>query len=176
MSEINKYPVGKFERPEIFDTGSIKPLVDEMENFVPTLENTLKKLSQDQLAARTLPGIWTIAQVVNHLADSHMNGLTRVKLALTEDNPTIKPYKDALWANVVDATSTDLSPSLDILRGVHKRMALIFRSLDNEGLKKTYFHPETKATFQLGQAIALYAWHGRHHLSFIDELLKAKGW
>jgi hypothetical protein len=176
MNEINKYPVGKFERPEKFDKESIQPPINALDAFPDMLDGVVKNLSSAQLATKTLPGVWSIAQVVNHIADSHMNGFIRVKLALTEDNPTIKPYKDNPWSNVVDGADTNLEPSLNIIRGVHKRMVLILRSLDNDGLKRTYYHPETKITYFLGQTVALYAWHGRHHLAFINELIKEKHW
>jgi uncharacterized damage-inducible protein DinB len=176
MSKVNMYPIGKFEKPENFNKKSIRPFINDLEKFPGLLQMEIKNLKEEQLAAKTLPGVWSVAQVINHIADSHMNAFIRIKLTLTEDNPTIKPYKESLWANIVDGLETDIEPSLKIIEGVHKRLALTLNSLDDADLKRTYFHPEYKTDYILGQVVALYAWHGKHHLAFITGLIKEKNW
>lgn len=176
MAQYNKFPAGEYVKPDRFDKELVQPLVARIEDFPHSLEMTIRKLDRHQIMTKTLPGVWSVAQVVHHLADSHMNAFIRMKLTLTEENPTVKPYKEDLWANLADGIDTNLEHSLGIIRGVHKRMGLLLRSLNEEDLKRTYYHPEYKSNYILGQVIALYDWHGRHHLGFIQELIKEKSW
>jgi uncharacterized damage-inducible protein DinB len=176
MEEVKRYPIGKFEKPETFDRGFVQPLIDELDLFPDLLEAVIHKLRPDQLKTKTLPGVWSVAQVVNHIADSHMNAFIRIKLTLTEENPTVKPYREDLWANLVDGEDANLEHSLGIIRGVHKRMVLILRDLNDAALMRTYFHPGYNITYAIGQVVALYAWHGKHHRAFISELIRERQW
>ena len=106
---------------------------------------------------------WTVRQIVNHLADSHLNAFGRFKLALTEDAPAIKPYDEGAWAALADSTAGDLGPSLLLLDALHARWVRLLGSLSDAEFARTYRHPELGRAFTLGEALGLYAWHGRHH-------------
>jgi uncharacterized damage-inducible protein DinB len=117
---------------------------------------------------------WTIRQIVHHLADSHLNSYVRIKLALTEDRPTIKPYDESRWSALDDARRAPIGPSLEILDGVHARWAILMRSLPAEAFDREFYHPETNVTTPLWKALALYGWHGRHHTAQIEWVLAHK--
>ncbi len=132
-------------------------------------------LSEAQLATPFRPGGWTVRQVVHHVADSHANALLRVRWALTEDRPTIKPFDENAWAELDDARTAPLEPSLRILDGVHARLAALLSSLGPADLARPFVHPETGPSTVSGLA-ALYAWHGAHHLAQIERVARAQGW
>ena len=113
---------------------------------------------------------------MNHMADSHMNAFIRFKLAMTEDNPTIKPYKEALWAELPDAKSVDPKYSLLIIENLHHRWVTLLRWMKPEDYKRTYFHPEQNKKVALESVLALYAWHCNHHLAHITRLKERMGW
>ncbi|MCE9597173.1 MAG: putative metal-dependent hydrolase [Spirochaetia bacterium] len=151
--------------------------VAAIERFPEELAQTLSRLNAEQIATKTLPGKWTVSQVVHHTADSHMNAFIRCKLALTEDVPTIKPYEEADWAQRVDAgTETPARLSLELLTALHGRWTKLLKSLQPDEWKRGYFHPGEKREFLLEEVVCLYAWHGRNHLAHIHELMQAKGW
>ncbi len=170
-TEIQKYPVGRFEWPENLSSDEINQYIREIEQLPERVRKTVEDLTDTQLKTCYRKGGWTVRQVVHHLADSHMNSYIRFKLALTEDNPTIKPYLEASWAELEDGRDAPVDISLDILESVHKRMVLMLRSMTDEQLKRTFFHPETNRSHELENVIALYAWHGRHHLAHIENAL-----
>jgi hypothetical protein len=132
-------------------------------------------LTDAQLATPFRPGGWTVRQVVHHMADSHANGLLRVRWALTEDRPTIKPYDQDAWAELHDARTAPLEPSLRILDGVHARLAALFSALEPRDFARPFVHPETGPSTVAGLA-ALYAWHGAHHLAQIERVASGQGW
>src|SRR5690606_20074411 len=119
---------------------------------------------------------WTIRQVIHHLADSHLNAFCRIKLTLTEDSPTIKPYHEADWARMDDYIKMPVSHSIDILRGLHARMVFVLKNLSATEREKFYIHPEYGRTYTLETVMALYAWHCNHHLAHITSLMERKGW
>ncbi|MEP7170972.1 MAG: YfiT family bacillithiol transferase, partial [Bacteroidota bacterium] len=119
---------------------------------------------------------WTVRQTIHHLADSHMNAYSRFRLALTEDNPTIKPYMEAKWAELPDAKTSPVKYSLDILRNLHKRWVMLLKTLDKEQLKKTFHHPDKGRNVSLEETIGLYSWHSNHHLAHIENLKKKMNW
>ena len=121
------------------------------------------------------PGGWTVRQLVHHVADSHMNGYTRMKLALTEDNPTIKPYEEQLWAELADS-KLDIDWSLNILDAVHIRWVTVLKSLNADQFKRTFFHPGNKAITAIETHCGLYSWHGRHHVAHILHLKTREAW
>ena len=114
-------------------------------------------------------------QVVHHVPDSHMNAYIRFKLALTEDEPTIKPYEQQLWADLGDTESTPIEVSLTLLDSLHERWVQLLRSFTATDWKRTFRHPEL-GVVSLEKNLALYAWHGRHHVAHITELRKRNGW
>ena len=171
-----RYPVGKFSDPVSFSPIEIKQWIDTLEQFPTNMRKAVTGLNDQQLDTPYRDGGWTIRQVVHHTADSHLNCYIRVKLALTEDNPTIRPYLEAKWAEIPEAKSAPVEISLNILEAIHYRMNLMLRNLTVDDLDRTFYHPENKTTRPLKTILALYAWHSRHHLAHITELKKRKGW
>lgn len=121
-------------------------------------------------------GGWTVRQVVHHLPDSHINGYCRLKLALTEETPTIKSYEESRWAELDDSRSTPVEVSLTLLESVHARWVGLLRSLRDEDFRRTFRHPVHTDPQTLDWLVALYAWHGRHHTAHITSLRQRKGW
>ncbi|MBC7390699.1 MAG: putative metal-dependent hydrolase, partial [Opitutaceae bacterium] len=133
-------------------------------------------LTDSQLDTSYRPEGWTIRQVVNHCADSHMNSLVRFKLALTEDKPIIKPYYEERWAELSDSKSMPVIPAIQMLHGIHSRWTILLKSLSDNDIKKTFIHPEHGKEFSIEENIGVYAWHCNHHLAHITTLKKSKGW
>jgi len=132
-------------------------------------------LTSAQLDTPYRDGGWTVRQVVHHVPDSHMNSYIRIKFALTEQEPTIKPYDEEIWAKLVDARTAPVDPSLELLEGLHHRWAVLLRSLTELEVQRKFFHPEL-GTVTIDQYIALYAWHGKHHAAHITSLRERNGW
>jgi uncharacterized damage-inducible protein DinB len=135
----------------------------------------VKGLTDEQLDTPYRSGGWTVRQVVHHVPDSHLNSYVRFKLALTEDNPTIKPYEEGRWAELSDSNSTPVEVSLTLLESLHDRWVRLLRSLTPEQWKRTFRHPEL-GEMTLEKTLALYAWHGKHHVAHITELRKERSW
>jgi uncharacterized damage-inducible protein DinB len=132
-------------------------------------------LTEAQLDTPYRPGGWTVRQLVHHLADSHLNSYVRFRLALTEDEPTIKPYDQELWANLSDARTAPAGLSLTLLDTLHQRWVLLLRSLKPEDFTRALKHPEL-GRVTLEKYLALYAWHGKHHVAHITGLRQRSGW
>jgi hypothetical protein len=175
-TEDLRYPAGTYSPQTNFSSEDLKRFIETLEIFPSNLRRTVENLSEEQLDTPYREGGWTVRQVVHHVVDSHMNGYIRMKLALTEDTPTVKPYYEDRWAKLDDYKTTPLSLSLDLLALIHKRWTLVMRSLNSEQLKRKFYHPETKEETALDNHIGLYAWHSDHHLAHITSLLKRKGW
>jgi len=120
-------------------------------------------------------GGWTVRQLIHHVPDSHLNSYVRFKLALTEDEPTIKPYQEDRWAELADSRVTPIETSLSLLDSLHQRWILLLRSFTAADWKKTFRHPEV-GVLTLDKTVALYAWHGKHHVAHITALRTSKGW
>ena len=170
-----RYPIGPF-----VDSKPVTPAMHEdalaaIAALPNVVRNATEWLDDAQLGTRYRPGGWTVRQVVHHLADSHMHGLMRVKLALTEDNPTIKPYDENAYALLGDMT-LPLSVSLRILDGVHARWMAVYQAMAPEQWSRTFVHPERGETMDLASHLQLYAWHGRHHVAHITHLRQREGW
>lgn len=174
--ELLKYPIGKFNAPESYSSNYLKEKISEIELFVEKLENETKFLNDDQLDTPYRPDGWTIRQVIHHCADSHMNCFVRIKWALTENNPTIKYYEEALWGEGHDNTTMPITPSLQLLKGLHFRLGFLLKSLNENELDKSFIHPEHSTTFSIKEIIGIYAWHCNHHLAHITQLKKRKNW
>lgn len=172
MHTNRQYPIGKFVRPIAFDQESAVKQIEVIRDFPQALSMAAQSLSQMQLNMSYRPGGWTARQVIHHCADSHMNSFIRFKLALTEDNPTIKPYLEAAWAEMVDYSHADIAFSLQILHGVHARWTMLLANMNSADFHKTVFHPQQNATMPLFVLLSLYAWHSEHHLAHIRLILK----
>jgi len=157
-------------------TVDIRKDIDRIATFPKKLKKILKSLSVRDLQKSYRPDGWTALQVVHHLADSHMNAFTRMKMAATESpSPIIKPYNQDGFAELVDSKYLPAKVSYNLLVALHQRWAFFLESLQEEDLEKAYFHPEEKREFSLREAIALYAWHGEHHLEQIKKVAKGHG-
>jgi hypothetical protein len=171
----NRYPIGKFNW-----TGSNTPeqraaAIDDIAALPRNMRAAVAGLSEPQLDTPYRDGGWTVRQVVHHVPDSHMNSYIRFKLALTEHEPTIKPYDEAVWANLVDAKTAPVEPSLKVLEGLHHRWVQLLQSLSDADVRRKFIHPEL-GTVSIDQYIALYSWHSRHHVAHITSLRQNKGW
>jgi uncharacterized damage-inducible protein DinB len=140
-------------------------MISEITELPGQLKNTLAALPSGKLETKYRN--WTVRQIVNHLADSHMNGYIRFKLTLTEDQPTIKPYDETRWSDLSEPKSTDVQVSLQLLEALHARWAALLKSMSDADFQRKYFHPEYKTLVSLGEALGVYSWHGRHHLAQI---------
>ena len=166
-----KYPIGKFSKWKNIGDAVLEQWINDIESFPDKLDELTRNLTAEQLQLRYRPDGWTIKQVVHHCADSHMNSLIRFKLALTEDEPTIRPYFEDRWANLVDAQDDDIRYSVGLLKALHSKWILLLRSLDEADLNREFIHPEHDKRFTLRENISIYAWHGEHHLAHIRQAL-----
>jgi uncharacterized damage-inducible protein DinB len=169
-----RFPIGKFNRAAANLTdhrGSIATLAALPEK----LRSAVEGLSDDQLNTPYREGGWTVRQLVHHVADSHMNAYVRMRLALTEDWPTIKPYDEKVWAELPDARTAPVQVSLDLLEALHNRWTTLLRALTDEQWHLGYVHPQNGRQ-TLAEAVALYDWHSRHHTAHIEELRKSRNW
>ncbi|EHQ88928.1 YfiT family bacillithiol transferase [Desulfosporosinus youngiae] len=173
MDEL-KYPIGQFNFSEEVSDVQIPGLVAHIEALPDLLLKSIGGLSEEQLNCSYRPAGWTIRQVVHHIADSHMNGYVRFKLALTEDCPTIKPYDEAQWAELEDAVNMPVDVSLRLVESLHKRWVRLIRSLSSTQLDSEFRHPDI-GNVSLKKATSLYAWHGNHHLGHINTFKKKIG-
>ncbi|MDG5493112.1 YfiT family bacillithiol transferase [Psychroserpens sp. SPM9] len=170
-----KYPIGTFQNPKHISSEHINTWIAAIEQFPNAVESITKDLNPEQLQWQYRPDGWTIKQVVHHCADSHMNSIIRFKLALTEDAPTIKPYEENLWANLIDGNDDNLENSLCLLKGLHAKLGKLLRNISKTELSREFIHPEHGKRFRLDETIGTYAWHSNHHLAHIKQALKYKG-
>jgi len=174
MNADLRYPVGTFT--PVAETGAVlSAAIREIEALPANLRSAIGGLDDRQLDTPYRPGGWTVRQVVHHIADSHMNGLIRAKLALTEPAPTIKPYDESAWAQLADAR-LPIEISLPIIDGIHTRWWTVLRSLTPEQIQRTFVHPEHGQVMTIGYQAQHYAWHCRHHVAHITALRKREGW
>lgn len=162
-----RYPMGKFKRPDNIGKSQIEQWIKIIEEFPGKLRYETIDLTEDELNKTYRPNGWTIMQVVNHCADSHMNSIIRFKLALTETTPTIKPYFENLWADLPDSKNFPIESSLKILDGLHARWVKLLKGLNDKDLERDFLHPETNERISLKTCIGIYAWHCEHHLTHI---------
>ena len=171
-----KFPIGKYIKPNILTKEIIDAYINDIASFPQRLKREVIGLSEEQLNTPYRPEGWTIRQVVHHCADSHMNSLIRFKLALTEDAPTIKPYYEERWAELLDTTSMPIQPSLKMIEGIHERWTVLLNNLTDEQYGRIFIHPEHGKTFRVDENIGVYAWHCNHHLAHITETIKRNDW
>jgi uncharacterized damage-inducible protein DinB len=170
-----RYPVGTFEMPAQVTASRRQQAIDELAATPAKLRAAAKGLSDSQLDTPYREGGWTVRQVLHHIPDSHLNAYVRLKLALTEEKPTIKPYDQEAWANLADSKSTPVEVSLTLLSTVHDRWDRLWRSMKTEQFARVLVHPE-HGERSMDWLLFLYEWHGRHHTAHITELRKQKGW
>ena len=170
-----KFPIGKFKIPKEITPSSRASWIATIKDLPNKLEEALTEINEEQLAYLYRPGGWNIAQLVHHLADSHMNAFVRVKMALTEDNPTIKAYIEREFAKLPDGNNMQIETSMMILKGLHARFSILLESFSEAEFARTYVHPESKFTYRMDVVLALYAWHSTHHLTHIKQALISKG-
>jgi hypothetical protein len=171
-----RYPVGKFAFKADADEKEIKQWISEIEQMPAHLKNAVKGLNDTQLNTPYREGGWSVRQVVHHLADSHMNAYMRFKLALTEDKPNIKPYLEKAWAEMEDSLNLPIDISVSILEPLHTRWVYMLKTIKGNQFDRSVFHPESKREMTVKFLMALYAWHGKHHVAHITSLRKIKGW
>jgi hypothetical protein len=172
---VLRYPIGAPSRAESFTPEQRCEAIAGVRQLPANLRSAVAAFSEDQLATPYRPGGWTVRQLIHHVADSHMNAYVRVRLALTEDWPTIVAYEEARWAELEDARTAAVSTSLDLLQALHVRWVQLFTSLDEPDWKRGYTHP-VNGRQSVEQALMLYDWHGRHHTAHISQLSARMGW
>ena len=170
-----RYPIGKFQlEPELNDV-SRQNLIRQIAETPVKLREAIKGLTEEQLDTPYRPGGWTVRQVVHHIPDSHLNAYIRFKLGMTELEPLVKPYKENLWAELVDAKSSPIEPSLALLESLHQRWTVFLRSMATADFARTVNHPEN-GIMTLDKILQLYAWHGQHHVAHITSLRQRMNW
>ncbi|SFI64341.1 DinB superfamily protein [Kaistella treverensis] len=174
--EQKKYPIGRFPEPSEISDQQIDGYIKSLKDFPNKLKNVVESWTDEQLDTQYREGGWKVRQVINHLADSSMNSYMRFKLALTEENPTIKPYDEQQWAELQDSFSIEIKPAIQTLKGVHKRWVYELKSLTNKEFESTFFHPGQNKSISLRENLAFCAWHCDHHFAHIDQLKKEKNW
>jgi len=174
-AEDLRYPIGTPKVQSRLDARLREQSIFELAEAPALLRRVVAGLTDAQLDTPYRDGGWTVRQVIHHVADSHMNSYVRFRLALTEDNPTIKPYNEAAWAQLPDASTLPVEVSLQLLDGIHRRLVDLLRGLPEEKFARTFQHPE-RGPMTLDANVALYAWHGRHHAAHVEALRKRNGW
>ena len=171
-----RYPIGKYEKPEFYTPEMIAEWLHVLQALPSWMDAAIENLDYDQLQVPYRDGGWNIQQVVHHVADSHMNAYVRLKLALTEDNPVVKPYDEGAWALLADTKLAPANLSVTLLHALHIRMVILLRNISEADWLRTYYHPEHKRNFPVWELVALYAWHSRHHTAHIRQLRSRMGW
>ena len=175
MTDDLRYPVGRFQKPDRLGDTMRADYIDEIAALPRAFRAAVEGLTPDQLDTPYRPDGWTVRQLVHHIPDSHVNAYVRLKLALTEDEPVIKPYEEHLWAELDDSRTTPIATSLTLLDALHDRWVRVWRAMAPGDFQRRFRHPEA-GTLSLDQALALYAWHGRHHLAHVTTLRQRNGW
>jgi len=182
MNDDPRYPIGRAPLGADLEMGekALTPerrgeLLAEIEAAPARLRDAVAGLSPEQLDTPYREGGWTVRQVIHHVPDSHLNAYLRWKWALTEDAPAIKTYDEARWAELPDTTATPVEVSLVLLESLHRRWVVLLRETTAAGFRRVLVHPD-HGPLTLDQILALYAWHGRHHVAHVLALRKRMGW
>lgn len=171
-----RYPIGRFRPRQSYTMEDVKAEIDRIEAAPAALAEAVKGLKKKQLDTPYRADGWTVRQVVHHLADSHINGYCRTKLALTEEAPRIRTYREAKWAELAEARDGDHKPSLRLLKELHTRWVMALRALTPDQLSRALIHPDVDAPFPIPAVLSLYAWHGEHHVAHITCLRERESW
>ena len=169
------YPIGKFECRASVDAAVRSEYLRQIASAPGRFREAVQEMDDAQLDTPYRPGGWTVRQVVHHVADSHMNAYVRFRLALTEDDPLIKPYDQAAWAELADARTGPVETSLSLIDSLHARWVALAGSLPDAAFSRAFLHPE-RGRVPLDANLAMYAWHGRHHAAHITGLRERMGW
>jgi hypothetical protein len=161
-----RYPIGKFRVEGAISALQTEQWINEINQLPEQVTELVNKLSELELQRTYREGGWNVRQLVHHLADSHLNSFVRFKLALTEENPVIKPYDEARWAQLADY-EMPVQSALDLLASIHNKWVVLLHALTPAQLQLTFIHPETREEVSLKENIGIYAWHGKHHLAHI---------
>ncbi|MEM8934129.1 MAG: YfiT family bacillithiol transferase [Acidobacteriota bacterium] len=174
--ETLRFPTGRYQMPETVSDAEIAAHIEAIRVAPAALRRAVDGLDDSQLDTPYRPDGWTVRQVVHHVPDSHGNALVRFRWALTEDHPRIKAYNEGAWAELPDGKSAPIAASLDLLDAIHGRWMLLLPALGPAEWARTFEHPEGDVVFRLDQTLALYAWHGRHHVAHVTALRERMGW
>lgn len=175
MEEDLRYPIGRFEPRENPTSDDIQDWIEDIEALPRMLREAVEDLSEEQLDTPYRPGGWMLRQIVHHLGDAHLNAYVRFKLALTEDQPTVKPYEESLWAEMADYRQVPVETSLALIDAVHAKWLAVLRAMAPEDFKRQFMHPVSGPT-PLSRALDLYSWHGRHHLAQVTTTIERNRW
>ena len=170
-----QYPIGRFQRVETLTNAERNACIADIEQTPAHLRAAVAGLTPEQIETPYRPDGWTVRQVAHHLPDSHLNAYIRFKLALTEDEPLVKTYMEERWAELADTRHTPVEVSLTLMEALHTRWAILLKALSEEEWRRTFRHPDL-GVMRLEQSLALYAWHGRHHVAHIRSLRERMGW
>lgn len=171
-----RYPIGKYQKPENFNPGLKDEWIAAISSLPDWLESCVENLDEAQLKTPYRPGGWTVIQTIHHIADSHMNAYVRLKLALTEDIPQIKPYEEALWAELPDVHIVPVNVSLTLLHALHRRWVAVLKNMKPADWNRSFYHPDQRRNIPLWEMTALYAWHGKHHMEQVRRLRQRMNW
>jgi len=163
-----RYPIGRFEWKSKMSQKSFEFHKKKIADYPKALENKIKHLSSEDFKKLYRPGGWQIAQLIHHIADSHTHNYIRFKQALLVETPVIMDYNPSDWASTADATILDITGSLQMIKGIHNRWSILLKSIKLNDLQRCYFHPNRDRKYPLHVALALYSWHGDHHLAHIE--------
>jgi hypothetical protein len=166
-----RYPIGKFEAKESYSTEELKACINRIETLPSRIEALVQRLSSKQLDTTYRDGGWTARQVIHHISDSHSNAYIRFKWTLTEETPLIKAYNEKAWAETPE-TKSDPGISINLLKALHAKWIILLKQIPPQDLQKQFIHPETNKHVRLERLIALYAWHGDHHLGHLEIVSK----
>ena len=169
------FPIGKYV-PQPFSEEQLKERLIAILFLPNQIENSIINLDEYQIETPYRPDGWTVKQLINHIADSHMNAFIRFKLGLTEENPTIKPYNQDAWVNLNDTKIVPINVSITLVHALHARWAALLNGISSADLERTVFHPEQKKEITLWHMLGLYAWHGKHHVKHITALRERMKW
>jgi hypothetical protein len=170
------YPTGRFSAADSYDESKLSTWIRSIKTVPLLFDRCIENLDEAQLQVPYRPQGWNVAQVIHHVADSHMNAYIRLKLALTEDKPTISPYNEKLWAELPDVTMVPLNMSVTLIHALHARWSTLLENLTEADWKRSYYHPESKEYVQVWQMTQHYSWHGPHHAQQIISLRRRMGW
>ena len=170
-----RYPIGRMERKSTLTPDERGAAIAAIAAAPRLLRDAVAGLSDAQLNTPYRPGGWTVRQLVHHVADSHMNAYGRFRLGLTEQNPTIKPYDEAKWAELDDARTMPIDISLNLLDALHQRLDTLLRAVKDDAFQRTVNHPEN-GPMTLDTLLAIYSWHGRHHAAHVTGLRERMKW
>ena len=170
-----RYPIGKFEWKGNLTAEQRQRSIAEIEKTPAEFRAAVARLNPQQLDTPYREGGWTVRQLVHHVPDSHMHSYLRFKLALTEEQPAISAYDEKVWADLPDSRETPVETSLSLLEALHRRWVVLLRSMKPAEFGRAYRHPE-RGPVSLDMAVAMYAWHGRHHTAHVTSLRERMGW